>query len=68
MNGSKERRQALREKIAELAMKFMPTDEDIAALEALQREYYALLAQGGSTLSAEEKKHLGRYAKFFDRR
>lgn len=63
----KERRKVLRERIAALGMEFMPTDADIDAREALQREYYALLALADSegALSAAEKKHLKIYARVF---
>jgi hypothetical protein len=48
-------------------MVFMPSDEDIVAREALQREYYGLLrlADSMGALPADEKKHLKIYARIF---
>jgi len=61
----KERRRELRERITALNMKFMLTDEDIDAIEILQKEYYGLLvlADSEGALAANEKKHLKIFSK-----
>jgi len=64
----KERRQELRNQIIRLSNIFMPTDEEIAAIQPLQEEYFALLLLGASEgvlALALEKKHLRIFSKIY---
>jgi len=66
----KARRQDLRERISGLNRIFMPTDDDLEAIEGLQREYYAFLVFADSecaALTATEKKHLQSFDRTYGR-